>query len=70
MAEVLVALVGPGPQERKYRQPSDVGSEEYDLGSLVYVYRAKVDKGVTPINLTQVSVCFLYVRGDSYTLLA
>lgn len=57
VAEVLVALVEPGPQERKYREPGvKIVEEEYDLGSLVYVYRAKVDKGVTPINMTQVDI--------------
>ncbi|KAJ7592543.1 galactose mutarotase-like domain-containing protein [Mycena floridula] len=44
-AEVLVALVEPAPQERQ--------TGEANLGSLIYVYRAKVDKGVTPVNITQ-----------------
>ena len=39
--EVLVALLPP------------VTPSEGDLGSLIYVYRAKLDKGVTPVNLTQ-----------------
>ena len=38
--EVLFALLGP--------------DAEGSLGSLLYVYRAKVDKGLTPVNLTQV----------------
>ncbi|KAJ7253421.1 galactose mutarotase-like domain-containing protein [Mycena rebaudengoi] len=58
VVEVLVALVEPGPQERIYRKPGDTTeSEEYDLGSVVFVYRAKLDEGdrkiVTPVNLTQ-----------------
>lgn len=44
--EVLVALLAPEPQV------TETG-KEFDLGSLVYVYRAKVNKGVTPVNLTQ-----------------
>lgn len=57
--EVLVALVGPGEQPRVYRKPgSPVPEEAYDLGSIVLVYRAKLDEGekkvVTPVNLTQV----------------
>ncbi|KAF8055540.1 galactose mutarotase-like domain-containing protein [Lyophyllum atratum] len=58
--EALVALVGPGEQERKYRTPADVPqaiAPEYDLGSIVLTYRAKLDevgkKTVTPLNLTQ-----------------
>lgn len=54
--EVLVALIEPESQQSKSGQSgADVAENEYDVGSLVYVYRAKVDKGVTPINLTQVS---------------
>ncbi|KAF9041128.1 galactose mutarotase-like protein [Hymenopellis radicata] len=41
--EVLVALLPPKP----------TSSTTSDMGSLIYVYRAKVDKDVTPINLTQ-----------------
>lgn len=53
--EVLIALVAPADQERKYLQPGQsAAGKEWDLGSIVYVYRAKVDKGVTPVNLTQV----------------
>jgi aldose 1-epimerase len=54
--EVLVALLEPPKQERKYQRPGESKPvmEPSKLGSLVYVYRAKVDKGVTPINLTQV----------------
>ncbi|KAL0580646.1 hypothetical protein V5O48_001376 [Marasmius crinis-equi] len=53
LVEALVAVVEPGEQERKYSKLSEgaVG-EEYHLGSIVYVYRARVDEGVTPINLT------------------
>ncbi|KAF8173598.1 galactose mutarotase-like domain-containing protein [Mycena galopus ATCC 62051] len=58
ITEVLVALIEPGEQERKYRKPGDTSeNEEYDLGSIVFVYRAKLDEGdkkvVTPVNLTQ-----------------
>lgn len=57
--EALVGLVGPGEQARKYLQAGDV-AEEYDLGSVVLVYRAKLDepdkKVVTPVNLTQVGL--------------
>ncbi|KAJ3784508.1 galactose mutarotase-like domain-containing protein [Lentinula aff. detonsa] len=52
--EVLIALIPPAEQERKYVEPGQVASSaEWDLGSILYVYRAKVDKGVTPVNLTQ-----------------
>lgn len=51
----------PAEQERKYHRPGDPeldGDLESDLGSIVIVYRAKLDEGnnkvVTPINLTQV----------------
>ncbi|KAJ7340689.1 galactose mutarotase-like domain-containing protein [Mycena albidolilacea] len=58
VTEVLVALIEPGEQDRKYRKPGDTAeNEEYDLGSVVFVYRAKLDEGnkkiVTPVNLTQ-----------------
>ncbi|KAJ7882285.1 galactose mutarotase-like domain-containing protein [Mycena leptocephala] len=58
VTEVLVALVEPGDQDRKYRKPGDTAeNQEYDLGSVVFVYRAKLDEGnkkiVTPVNLTQ-----------------
>ncbi|KAL0563997.1 hypothetical protein V5O48_018059 [Marasmius crinis-equi] len=53
LVEALVAIVEPGEQERKYSDsPEGAVGKEYDLGSIVYVYRAKVDKDVTPINLT------------------
>ncbi|KAJ4468626.1 galactose mutarotase-like protein [Lentinula edodes] len=52
--EVLIALVPPAEQERKYLEPGQTAAgAEWDLGSIVYVYRAKLDKGVTPVNLTQ-----------------
>ncbi|KAF9459948.1 galactose mutarotase-like domain-containing protein [Collybia nuda] len=56
--EALVALIGPGEQERKYKATGDnLDTPEYDLGSIVLVYRAKLDEGgkkvVTPVNLTQ-----------------
>ncbi|KAF9058964.1 galactose mutarotase-like protein [Rhodocollybia butyracea] len=52
--EVLVALVPPSEEERQYLEPGEQSAgAEWDLGSVVYVYRAKVDKGVTPVNLTQ-----------------
>ncbi|KAJ3712023.1 galactose mutarotase-like protein [Lentinula raphanica] len=52
--EVLIALIPPAEQERKYVKPGDsAAGAEWDLGSILYVYRAKVDKGVTPVNLTQ-----------------
>ncbi|KAJ7767230.1 galactose mutarotase-like domain-containing protein [Mycena metata] len=58
ITEALVAVIEPGDQERKYRKPGDTAeNEEYDLGSVVFVYRAKLDEGdkkvVTPVNLTQ-----------------
>lgn len=60
VVEALVALVGPGEQERRYRKEGEqeCPGEEYDLGSIVLVYRAKLDVGqgekvVTPVNLTQ-----------------
>ncbi|KAJ4477510.1 galactose mutarotase-like domain-containing protein [Lentinula aciculospora] len=52
--EVLIALVPPGEQELKYPEPGQsTAGAEWNLGSIVYVYRAKLDKGVTPVNLTQ-----------------
>ncbi|KAJ8516792.1 hypothetical protein ONZ45_g5931 [Pleurotus djamor] len=58
LVEALIALVSPGQQERKYRLPGEPvkAHEEFDLGSVVIVYRAKLDSPspvVTPINLTQ-----------------
>ncbi|KAG9218721.1 hypothetical protein PLEOSDRAFT_1089196 [Pleurotus ostreatus PC15] len=58
LVEVLIALVSPGEQERKYRLPGQPiqEQEEFDLGSIVIVYRAKLDSEtpvVSPINLTQ-----------------
>ncbi|KAJ7129045.1 galactose mutarotase-like domain-containing protein [Mycena filopes] len=59
ITEALVAVIEPGEQERTYRKPGDAAPEnvEYDLGSVVFVYRAKLDEGerkvVTPVNLTQ-----------------
>lgn len=73
--EALVALVGPGEQERKYKVAGDYSdTPEYDLGSIVLVYRAKLDEGgnkvVTPVNLTQVRILFLtfipYILIGSY----
>lgn len=55
-----MALVGPGEQEPTYRTAGAPGSSayEYDLGSIILAYRAKLDESdrrvVTPINLTQV----------------
>lgn len=65
--EALVAVIGPGEQERKYRTASDAraASPEYDLGSIVLAYRAKLDeegkKVVTPVNLTQVHFIFISI---------
>ncbi|KAG6873480.1 hypothetical protein C0995_015183 [Termitomyces sp. Mi166 len=58
VTEALVALIGPGEQRRKYRAVGEPPLEtpEYDLGSIILVYRAKLDekeKVVTPVNLTQ-----------------
>ncbi|KAJ6459464.1 galactose mutarotase-like domain-containing protein [Mycena vitilis] len=58
VTEALVAVVEPGDQARKYRHPGDTAeNEEYDLGSVVFVYRSKLVVGdkkvVTPVNLTQ-----------------
>ncbi|KAK0446130.1 galactose mutarotase-like domain-containing protein [Armillaria borealis] len=44
--EVLISLLAPEPQVIE-------AGNEFSLGSLVYVYRARVNKGVTPVNLTQ-----------------
>jgi hypothetical protein len=65
--EVLVALLEPPKQERTYHRPgeSKPAIEPSKLGSLVYVYRAKVDEGVTPINLTQVRTAYLLTLNDS-----
>lgn len=54
--EVLVALVQPGSA------PKSKIEGEYQLGSVIVVYRSKVEgqggkKTVTPVNLTQVSFC-------------
>lgn len=51
--EALVTLVAP-TGETKAPSRSDGKRDEY-LGSLIYVFRASVDKDVTPINLTSVS---------------
>ncbi|KAL0953230.1 hypothetical protein HGRIS_004483 [Hohenbuehelia grisea] len=57
IVEALVALIGPGTQERKFIRPGDhIDQLEFDLGSVVLVYRAKLDSAqpaVTPVNLTQ-----------------
>ncbi|KAG5645095.1 hypothetical protein DXG03_006909 [Asterophora parasitica] len=45
--EALVAIIGPGKQERKYRTTTDIPQAvgpEYDLGSIVLTYRAKLDE--------------------------
>ncbi|THU82850.1 galactose mutarotase-like protein [Dendrothele bispora CBS 962.96] len=53
LVEALVALVPPAEQDKTYLRPGENKTEEeYNLGSIVYVYRAKVNKGVTPVNLT------------------
>lgn len=44
--EVLISLLAPEPQVME-------AGKEFNLGSLVYVYRAKVNETVTPVNLTQ-----------------
>lgn len=62
IVEAVVALVSPGGNHGMH---ADYATSEYDLGSIVIVYRAKLDEGenkvVTPINLTQVrtlsSIC-------------
>ncbi|KAF9001493.1 galactose mutarotase-like domain-containing protein [Cyathus striatus] len=58
IVETLVGIVSPGEQERVYVKPGVTAeNEEYGLGSIILVYRAKLDGGevktVTPINLTQ-----------------
>ncbi|KAG6849595.1 hypothetical protein H0H93_007117 [Arthromyces matolae] len=58
VTEALVALIGPGEQPRRYPSSENPPAEtpEYDLGSVILVYRAKLDekeKVVTPVNLTQ-----------------
>ncbi|KAK7435357.1 hypothetical protein VKT23_019708 [Stygiomarasmius scandens] len=53
LIEALVALIPPAEQEKTFLKPGENQPEEqYSLGSIVYVYRAKLDKGVTPVNLT------------------
>lgn len=57
LIETLVTLVAPVEQERHYVKPGDtVEPVEYELGSVVIVYRAKLqtENTVTPVNLTQV----------------
>jgi hypothetical protein len=55
--EALVAVVQPPEQEKTYQKPGEPAQDgEFSLGTVVYIYRAKVDKGVTPINLTNVSM--------------
>lgn len=53
IVEALVALIGPS----KYPTYEEHLTPEYDLGSIVVVYRAKLEEGekkvVTPVNLTQ-----------------
>ncbi|KAG6877500.1 hypothetical protein C0993_006602 [Termitomyces sp. T159_Od127] len=58
VVEALVALISPGEQGRQYRAAgiSPLETPEYDLGSIVLVYRAKLDEkeeAITPVNLTQ-----------------
>ncbi|TFL02352.1 galactose mutarotase-like protein [Pterulicium gracile] len=56
LIETLVTLVAPVEQERHYVKPGDtVEPVEYELGSVVIVYRAKLqtENTVTPVNLTQ-----------------
>lgn len=69
IVEALIALVGAKEQERKSATPVDHTpheTPEYDVGSIVVVYRAKLDEGekklVTPINLTQVRVFSLNIQ--------
>ncbi|RDB29426.1 Aldose 1-epimerase [Hypsizygus marmoreus] len=56
VVEALVALIGPGEQEDRLKM-EDVNAHEHDLGSIVLVYRARLDENgkrvVTPVNLTQ-----------------
>ena len=46
LVEAHIALVSPGQQERKYRLPGEPvkAHEEFDLGSVVIVYRAKLGR--------------------------
>ncbi|KAG6889398.1 hypothetical protein C0992_005391 [Termitomyces sp. T32_za158] len=58
VVEAVIALIGPGEQGRDYRAARELPLEtpEYDLGSVILVYRGKLDekeKVVTPVNLTQ-----------------
>jgi len=55
--EALVSLVAPTDQSARAPKPGESKQDEY-LGTFVYVFRAKVDKDVTPVNLTSVS-CFV-----------
>ena len=57
LAEFLVGLVQPQGRPTKH-------DDEYSLGSVVLLYRAKLEEPdkVTPINLTQVRI-FCEVRG-------
>ena len=60
--EVLVGLVAPGVEDIESKK------EESLLGSILFVYRAKLlEEGkVTPINLTQVSCCLFRSEIFSY----
>lgn len=57
--EVLVALIPPRAQALKYCKAADARGEEFGMGSILFVYRAKLEPGEggqgTPINLSHVS---------------
>ncbi|KAG5652985.1 hypothetical protein H0H81_002810 [Sphagnurus paluster] len=72
IVEALVVLIGPGEQERKYRLPDEApraASPEYDLGSIVLIYRAKLDEEgkqvVTPVNLTQAHDYYMFRSSEA-----
>lgn len=59
VTEAFIALIAPVIQTQRTNDPSDEGNLSYELGSIVLIYRSKLDektkKIVTPVNLTQVS---------------
>lgn len=59
VTEAFVALIAPVVQKHQTGDPSDGGNLNYDLGSILLIYRSKLDentkKTVTPVNLTQVN---------------
>jgi aldose 1-epimerase len=67
--EALVALVRPGSYYEIHDNYAPHEASESDLGSIVIVYRAKLDEGenkvVTPVNLAQVRTLSLIIVMES-----